>query len=80
MINVRLSRFSHTTNNGVNIYNESTLFHEALHGISGLYDTCVAPNTCLLAKFGFANTLTTPSVNISLAIETNVLFTCPSFR
>lgn len=26
------------SNNGVNIYNESNLFHEALHGMTALYD------------------------------------------
>lgn len=46
--------------------NESMLFHEALHGISGLDDIAI------MAKLGFKNSQG-PSCNISLKIEGLVL-------
>jgi hypothetical protein len=58
-------------NNGVNILNESTLFHEALHGITGLYDQdmySIFPN------------VSAPSENISIYIMNNILNKCPTFR
>ena len=55
---------------GVNIYNESTLFHEAIHGFTGLLD----PDIYTLLGTG------APSVNISIYIKDNVLSHCPTFR
>ena len=57
---------------GANIQNESNLFHEALHGLTGLYDAD------LLGDFGFPTGAAT--VNISIYIRNNVLNSCPSFR
>ena len=58
------------TNNGANIANESRLFHEALHGITGLYDAD------LQSIFG----VTDPSENISYHLRDYVLNFCPTFR
>lgn len=58
-------------NNGVNIFNESTLFHEALHGVTGLYDEdmySIFPN------------VSAPSENITIYIMNNILNKCPTFR
>ena len=59
------------TNSGVNIYNESTIFHEAIHGFAGLNDAAIE---------GYLPGVTDPSVNISIYIRDNVLSKCPSFR
>jgi len=55
---------------GVNIYNESALLHEALHGITGKYDEDLEPALGIAA----------PSLNISIYIKNNVLSKCPTFR
>jgi hypothetical protein len=57
-------------NNGVNIFNESNLFHEALHGITGLYDDDLLKT--------FEKPL--PSENITIYIMKNILSKCPTFR
>ncbi len=57
------------SNYGVNIYNESILFHEALHGMTGLYDD----------ELETALHVVSPSVNISIYIMNYVLGTCPTF-
>jgi hypothetical protein len=54
------------SNNGVNIQNESDLFHEALHGITGEYE-----NEILKAL---------QISGISIYIDTNVLSQCPTFK
>jgi len=59
-----------SSNNGVNIHLESTLFHEALHGFTGWYDSDIE---------GFIHR-GPPSLNISEYIKDNVLSSCPSFR
>ncbi len=58
---------------GVNIYNESNLFHEALHGITGYYDEDLQGLLPGLAK-------QSDSTNISIYIKNNVLSKCPTFR
>jgi hypothetical protein len=57
---------------GANIQDESNLFHEALHGLTGLYDSD------LLTDLGFGSGAS--PVNISIYIMNNVLDSCPSFR
>ena len=58
-------------NYGVNISNESNLFHEALHGLTGKWDPAIA------SLLGVAYP---PSENISIYIRDHVLSTCPTFR
>lgn len=60
------------SNFGVNISNESVLFHEALHGLTGQYDDY------LQEKLG--RTVGGPTANITTYIKDNVLSKCPSFR
>ena len=62
------------SNYGVNIFNESNLFHEALHGMTGLDDFTIQGDLMGSAQQG------APSVNISIFIKDNVLSQCPSFR
>jgi hypothetical protein len=57
---------------GVNIYNESNLFHEALHGFTGLDDQE------LQTSLGLPQSSDT--TNISIYIKNNVLASCPTFR
>ena len=57
---------------GANIYNESHLFHEALHGITGYYDED------LQGLLGIAKQ--SDSTNISIEIKNKVLSKCPTFR
>jgi len=57
---------------GANIQNESNLFHEVLHGMTGLYDND------LLTIFGYASGAS--PVNISIYIRNKVLNSCPRFR
>lgn len=52
---------------GRNLGNESTIFHEALHGLTGKSDLLI-----LSALYGSAHGLD-PSCNISVYIEKNVL-------
>jgi hypothetical protein len=59
--------------NGVNIYNEAVLLHEALHGMTGKYDFymySILP--------GLSNS--TRSESISIYIKNYVLGYCPSFK
>jgi hypothetical protein len=60
--------------NGANIFNESILIHEALHGMTGLSDFDIQGDLMGQAGQGL------PSVNISIYIKDNVLSKCPSFR
>ena len=60
-------------NSGVNIYNESILFHESLHGMTGLYD----PDMYKILP-GLSNAASSES--ISIYIKNYVLGYCPSFR
>jgi hypothetical protein len=60
------------SNFGVNISNESVIFHEALHGITGQYDDYLQDK--LGRKVGG------PTDNITIYIKDNVLSNCPSFR
>ena len=53
--------------NGVNIYNESDLFHEAIHGMTAQYDDI------LESTLGVSD----PSINVSIYIKNNVLSACP---
>jgi len=57
------------SNYGVNIFNESNLFHEALHGMTGLDDFTIQGDLMGSAQQG------APSVNISIFIKDNVLRT-----
>jgi len=57
------------SNSGWNIYNESVIFHEALHGFTGLDDT-------YLEKYLPANIAGTGSERISVYIMNNVLSSC----
>jgi len=57
------------SNNGWNIYNESVVFHEALHGFTGLDDT-------YLEKYLPANVAGTGSERISVYIMNSVLSSC----
>jgi hypothetical protein len=57
---------------GVNIYNESILLHEALHGMTGLLDSEIAT---LLGPGAAGH----GSEGISIYIKNNVLSACPSF-
>jgi len=57
------------SNYSVNIYNESILLHEALHGMTGLYDSELETALGVLP----------PSLNISIYIMDNVLSGCPTF-
>jgi len=59
---------------GANIFNESNLFHEALHGMTGLDDFAIQGYLMGSTQQG------APSVNISIYIKDNVLSKCPSFR
>jgi hypothetical protein len=59
------------SNSGVNIYNESVLFHEALHGLTAIYD----PDLGSVLGAGSGG-----SVNVSLYTKNNVLSKCPSFK
>ena len=61
-----------TASNGETIGNEATLFHEALHGISGLYDFTIVPDSLESVLH-----LSEPSVNITNYIQKNVLSVCP---
>lgn len=60
------------SNNGVNISNESNFFHEALHGMTGLYDDQIQ------STLGIP--VSSDTSNISLYIRDNVLSQCPTFR
>jgi hypothetical protein len=68
------------SNDGVNIENESTLFHEALHGMTGIYDyTNYSPRGGLKGIFcSFSGTIP-PSECISAAIRDNILSACFTF-
>ena len=57
-------------NYGANIFNESILLHEALHGLTGKDDLKIE---------GYLGQ-TEPSLNISIYIKNNVLSKCPSFK
>jgi hypothetical protein len=59
-------------NNGVNIFNESIIFHEALHGMTGQDDSSVQT----LLDIHHSDDTT----NISIHIKDNVLQYCPSFK
>lgn len=59
---------------GANIFNESNLLHEALHGMTGVGDFELQGYLMGSAQQG------APSVNISIYIKDNVLSKCPSFR
>lgn len=65
-------------NNGINVVNESNLVHEALHGMTGLYDDRLDGNSTL--EFVLLGKGDQPSVNISKYIRDNVLNTCPTFN
>lgn len=58
------------TSNGANVSNEALLFHEILHGITGLEDDAL--QSVLLGPSGVGQ----PTVNIDNYIETNVLGNC----
>jgi hypothetical protein len=60
-----------TTNSGKTIDNEALLFHEALHGMTGLYDE--AP----VASLELNLTLKPPSQNVTNYIKGHVLSICP---
>lgn len=60
------------SNNCVNIYNESILLHEALHGLTGWGDRELSS----VARLH----LPEPSLNISIYVKNNVLTKCPTFR
>jgi hypothetical protein len=60
------------SNYGANIYTESDLFHDALHGITGKTDSQIA--SLLNAAAGSSQ-----SANISIYIMQNVLSKCSSF-
>jgi len=65
------------SNFGVNIFNESNLFHEALHGFTNYIDQDlygVSPYNGPLPGVG------PPSVNISIYIKDKILSKCASFR
>ena len=57
-------------NNGANIYNESNLFHEALHGLTAEYDDY------MYAIFHIGP----PAINNSIHIKDTVLSACPISR
>lgn len=57
------------SNNGANLYNESALFHEALHGFTGLYDADLATSY----RLNIPGVLGGPSEPISVYILNNVL-------
>jgi hypothetical protein len=63
---------SDPSNNGANIYNESVLLHEALHGMTGKQDAQIQ---LILGLTGLAS-----SENISIYIKNSVLGYCPSFK
>jgi len=53
--------------NGANIFNEAILFHEALHGMTGLYDDEIEGILNLPGK----------SLSISIYVKDSVLSACP---
>ena len=59
---------------GANIFNESNLFHETLHGFTGLGDWEIQGALMGSTQQGL------PSVNVSIYIKNSVLSQCPSFR
>lgn len=61
------------SNNGVNIYNESNVFHEALHGFTGEGDSQIMS----YLPSGIPGTGTE---RISVYIKNYVLSSCPSFK
>jgi hypothetical protein len=66
------------SNSGMNIHNEANLFHEALHGMTGLYDDEI------ITGLGLSGTVTSNgqsyyvgSTIISMWIKDHVLSSCP---
>jgi hypothetical protein len=65
------------SNNGVNVFNESVLVHEALHGMTGIYDDSSSTTDLYYILTGMN---ASPSIFVSIYVKNNFLNACPSFQ